>query len=126
MCRKLVLHTAALILVGLLTSSLSFAQGSIATTTTNSAIVGAAGLLRVGPMGASASRLGTGTYEVDFPTDVSACVYTATIGTSPAAQPGPAIVTVTPRFNNPKAIYVQTYWLDGTLEDSPFNIHVQC
>jgi hypothetical protein len=104
MRRKPLLHTAALIGVGLLTSSLSFAQPSVATTKTYSAIVGSQGLLRVGPEGSSSTHLGTGVYEVDFPTDVSACVYTATIGISSAtAQIGPAVVTLTPVLASPMA-----------------------
>jgi hypothetical protein len=110
MHRKLLLHTAALIGGGLLPSSLSFAQPSVATTKTYSAIVGSQGVLRVGPEGSSSTHLSTGVYEVDFPTDVSGCVYTATIGTSPAtSQIGPAIVTVTPRAGNPEGIYVETF-----------------
>ena len=127
MCRKLVLHTAALIGVGLLTSSLSFAQPSVATTKTYSAIVGATDLLRVGPEGSSSTHIATGVYQVDFPTDVWACVYTATIGTSPATtQIGPAIVTVTPRAGIPEGIYVETFSFNGTPADNPCNIQVQC
>jgi hypothetical protein len=127
MHQKLLLHTAALIGGGLLTSSLSFAQPSVATTKTYSAIVGSQGVLRVGPEGSSSTHLSTGVYEVDFPTDVSACVYTATIGTSPAtSQVGPAIVTVTPRAGNPEGIFVATFSLNGTAADNPFNIQVQC
>ena len=103
------------------------AAGSLGVDTkTYSAIVGRVGALILGPAGSSASSLGTGTYEVDFPSDVSACVYTATIGTSPASFLAPAIVAVTPRAGNADGIFVQTFSVTGTPENHPFNIHVQC
>jgi hypothetical protein len=70
--------------------------------------------------------IATGTYEVDFPSDVSLCVYTATIGTSPASLVAPAFVTVSPRAGNADAILVQTFSVTGTLEKHPFYIQVQC
>lgn len=147
MSRKIALHSAAFVAAALLTSSLSFAQqppappsakalqesvvssaaGTLGVDTkTYSAIVGAVGALRLGPAGSSSTSLGTGTYEVDFPSDVSQCVYTATIGTSPATFLVPAIVTVTPRSGNVNGIFVQTFSVNGTPENHPFNIHVQC
>jgi hypothetical protein len=146
MYRKIALRSAAFAGAALLTTSLSFAQqpptpsaaqalqalvapaaGTLGVDTkTYSAIVGAAGVLKLGPAGSSASPIGTGEYEVDFPSDVSLCVYTATIGTSPATTPAPAIVTVTPRISNVNGIFVQTFSVNGTLENHAFNIHVQC
>ena len=147
MFRKIALRSAAFVGAALLTISLSFAQqpptppaakalqesaapsaaGTLGVDTkTYSAIVGAAGVLHLGPAGSSATLLSPGTYEVDFPSDVSLCVYTATIGTSPASFLVPAIVTVTPRSGNADGIYVQTFSINGTAENHPFNIHVQC
>ena len=103
MFQKIALRSAAFSTPILLVSSLSFAQqpstpppatalqelappsaGSLGVNTkTFSAIVGGAGLLRLGPAGSTAMQIAIGTYEVDFPSDVSSCVYTATIGTSP-------------------------------------------
>lgn len=143
---KVALRSAAFTGAVLLASSLSFAQqpsttpaakalqelvassaGSLGVDTkTYSAIVGGAGTLKLGPAGSSSTPLGTGIYEVDFPSDVSLCVYTATIGTSPASFLAPAIVTVTPRLGNPDGIFVQTFSVSGTPENHPFNIHVQC
>jgi len=147
MYRKIALSSAAFVGAALLTTSLSFAQqpptpsaaqalqalaaapaaGTLGVDTkTYSAIVGSAGGLRLGPAGSSASLITTGDYEVDFPSDVSLCVYTATIGTSPASFLAPAIVTVTPRSGNPNGVFVQTFSVTGTPENHPFNIHVQC
>ncbi len=144
---KIALRSAAFVGAALLASSLTFAQqpptppaakalqdavapsaaGTLGVDTkTYSAIVGAAGVLKLGPAGSSATFLGTGTYEVDFPSDISQCVYTATIGTSPASFLQPAIVTVTPRSGNANGIFVQTFSPAGAAESHPFNIHVQC
>jgi hypothetical protein len=95
-------------------------------TKTYSAIVGSGGVLRLGPSGSNAILIATGTYEVDFPSDVSLCVYRATIGTSPASFLAPAIVTVTPRGGTPDGIFVQTFSINGTSENHPFNIQIQC
>jgi len=146
MVEKIALRSAALSAPALLASSLSFAQqpptppvakalqevtpsavGSLGVNTkTYSASVGAAGVLKLGPAGSSAMLIATGTYEVDFPSDVSLCVYTATIGTSPASLVAPAFVTVSPRAGNADAILVQTFSVIGTLEKHPFYIQVQC
>ena len=149
MSRKTALGSAALVGAALLTSSLSFAQQPPTTsaerarlelaspaagilgvnTKTYSAIVRADGVLILGPAGSSSFKLFAtvpGTYQVTFPSDVSNCVYTATIGISPAAAPGPAIVTVTPRAGNVDAIFVRTFALSGLTQDNPFNIQVLC
>ena len=146
MSRKIALHAAALVAVGLLTSSQSFAQqppasptqkaleelagplaGSLGVNTkTYSAVVGQLGALILGPAGSSSLSLGVGTYQVTFPSDISKCVYTATAGTSPAAFPSPAIVVVTPRSGNANAIFVRTFGPGGAVQNNPFHIQVQC
>jgi hypothetical protein len=146
MFQKIALRSAAFSTPVLLASSLSFAQqpstpppttafqelappsaGSLGVNTkTYSAIVGGAGLLKLGPAGSSAMQIAIGTYEVDFPGDVSSCVYTATIGTSPSSLIAPAFVTVSPREGDADGVLVQTFSVTGNLENHPFNIHVQC
>jgi hypothetical protein len=146
MSRKMALHAAAIVGVALLTSSLSFAQqpptppaakaleefavspaGTLGVNTkTYSAVVLANATLALGPAGSSSLSLGTGVYQVTFPSDVSKCVYTATIGNTPAGAPGPAIVVVTPRSANPNAIFVRTFAPSGAIQANPFHIHVQC
>jgi hypothetical protein len=150
MVPKIALRLTALLGFALLTSSPSFAQqpatppgeralqelaapsaaGTLGVNTkTYSAIVGGAGALRLGPAGSDAKLLATGTYEVDFPSDVSLCVYAATIGTSPALSLtpiAPGVVIVSPRSGNVDAILVQTFSLTGTPENRPFHIQVQC
>jgi hypothetical protein len=91
MVSKIALRLTALLGFALITSSPSFAQqpptppgeralqelaatsaaGTLGVNTkTYSAIVGGAGALRLGPAGSDAKLLATGTYEVDFPSDV--------------------------------------------------------
>ena len=144
MSRKIALRLGAFTGAVVLMGSLSFAQQPPATqaqeelavssaagtlgvdTKTYSAIVGKLGVLILGPAGSSSHSTGTGTYEVDFPSDVAACVYTATIGTSPANFLAPAFVAVTPRSGNANGVFVQTFSTTGSPENHPFNIHVQC
>jgi hypothetical protein len=144
MFRKIAPHATALVGAALLTSSLSFAQqpptppavralealpapaATLGTTKTYSAVVLANATLALGPSGASAASLGVGVYQVTFPSDVSKCVYTATVGDTPAGFPGPGLVVVTPRALNPDAIFVRTFAPNGVSQNNPFHIQVQC
>ena len=144
MSRKIALQAAAFVGVALLTSSLSLAQqpptppavkaleelsaplATLGTTKTYSAVVLANATLALGPSGASSFSLGTGIYQVTFPSDVSKCVYTATVGDTPAGFPGPGLVVVTPRALNPDAIFVRTFAPNGVSQNNPFHIQVQC
>jgi hypothetical protein len=96
------------------------------TTKTYSAVVLADGTLALGPFGASSFSFSAGVYQVTFPSDISKCVYTATIGDTPAGFPGPGIVVVTPRSGNADAIFVRTFNVGGAVQAMPFHIQVQC
>lgn len=144
MSQKIALQAAALVGVALLTSVPLFAQqpptppaqkaleelaaplATLGTTKTYSAVVLANATLALGPSGASSFSLGTGIYQVTFPSDVSKCVYTATVGDTPAGFPGPGLVVVTPRAVNPAAIFVRTFAPNGVSQNQPFHIQVQC
>jgi hypothetical protein len=147
MSRKMVLPAAAFVGVALLTSLPLFAQqpptppaakalGELAAgaagtlgvnTKTYSAVVLANGTLALGPAGSSSIPLiGAGVYQVTFPSDISQCVYTATIGNTPAGLPGPGLVSVTPRAGNADAIFVRTFAPNGVSQAAPFHIQVQC
>lgn len=97
-------------------------------TKTYSVIVNVNGTLALGPAGSGSTNLFglAGIYEVDFPSDVSHCVYTATIGDALADVPAPGIIAVTQRFGNPNGIYVQTFNLNGTRANHPFHLQAQC
>jgi len=147
MSGKIVLSAAALVGASLLTSSLSLAQqpptppaakaleelsvspaaGTVGVNTkTYSAVILATGVLALGPAGSSSLSLVAGVYQVTFPSDISKCVYTATIGDTPAGFPGPGLVSVTPRAGNADAILVRTFALNGNPSPNPFHIQVQC
>jgi hypothetical protein len=97
-------------------------------TKTYSVIVNVSGSLALGPAGSTSFNLfGTpGVYEVDFPSDISHCVYTGTIGDALADVPAPGLITVTQRFGRPSGIYVQTYDPNGLRNSHPFHLQVQC
>jgi len=98
-------------------------------TKTYSAIVNVDGSLALGPSGASSNDFGCATcgiYEVIFPSDVSKCAYTATIGDALADVPAAGLVNVTERFGNADGIYVQTFDPNGGSRNHPFHVHVQC
>jgi hypothetical protein len=99
---------------------------TLGTTKTYSAVVLANATLALGPSGASSASLGVGVYQVTLPSDVSKCVYTATVGDTPAGFPGPGLVVVTPRVLNPDAIFVRTFAPNGVSQNNPFHIQVQC
>src|ERR1700730_7092757 len=141
---KIVL-TAAVMGIALISGSPSFAQrqqppskpgvaealaepaaGSLGVNTkTYSAIVNVDGSLALGPSGASSNDFGCATcgiYEVIFPSDVSKCAYTATIGDALAGVPAAGLVNVTERAGNVNGIYVQTFDPNGGSRNHPFHI----
>jgi hypothetical protein len=95
-------------------------------TKTYSAVIGSDGRLLLAPAGSSSFAFSAGVYEVDFPSDISKCVYTATVGDTPAGFPGPGIVVVTPRAGIVNGIFVRTFAPGGAVEAHPFHIQVQC
>jgi len=80
-----------------------------------------AGALTKGRGATAAAKTDTGTYDVTFGSDVSACVPTATItGTTPGQ------VAVQPKAGAPTVITVSTANGTGTATDEPFNLLVTC
>ncbi|MGC0151942.1 hypothetical protein ACPRNU_05725 [Chromobacterium vaccinii] len=100
----------------------------IPVTKTYSVIVNVDGTLAVGPAGASSDNFGGnyGYFEVIFPSNVSQCVYTATIGDALTDSPAFGLISVTQRAGNPNAVFVRTADSNGTVNDHPFHLHVQC
>jgi hypothetical protein len=76
----------------------------------------------------SSAHLGTGTYEVIFKSNVTGCVYTATVGdTGAGAVSQPAIATVASRAGNANGVYIETHdQATGALVDLPFQVVVHC
>lgn len=73
----------------------------------------------------SVTKLGTGTYEVDFGRDISSCAFTATIGPSgPSSASGQ--INVADRSGNANAVFVDTNDSAGAGADRPFQLIVVC
>ncbi|MGB8699722.1 MAG: hypothetical protein WCD18_09930 [Thermosynechococcaceae cyanobacterium] len=74
----------------------------------------------------SAKKISTGTYEVIFNRNVTACSYTGTIG---SATPTPATtgqISVSPRANNVNGVFIRTANSTGTNTDLGFHVAVLC
>ncbi|MEO9384607.1 hypothetical protein [Chromobacterium phragmitis] len=109
-------------------ASLVAAAAATVITKTYSVIVNADGTLAVGPAGASSNNFGGnyGYFEVIFPSDVSKCVYTATLGDASPTFPALGFISVTLRSGNPNGVFVRTADTNGTANDHAFHLHVQC
>ena len=97
-------------------------------TTSYTAVVNSAGKLIRGTGATGASQPeGTGTYEVDFTSDVTGCAYAATIGEPSSKGFEPAgFITVVGRSGVANGIFVQTYAHNGKLKNLPFHVDVGC
>ncbi|HTT99531.1 MAG TPA: hypothetical protein VMF58_15895 [Rhizomicrobium sp.] len=106
---------------------LAFSQAFAATAPSYTAVVNSDGSLARGLHAASATRLGKGTYEVDFTHDVTTCGYTATIGLSgTGGVSDPGAVTIVGRSGTPDGLYIQTFSQKGKPADLGFHVIVAC
>jgi hypothetical protein len=95
--------------------------------TTLYAVVDASGTLARGHKAVSATRLGTGTYEVVFRKDVRRCAYVATIGLSGSAGASlPGEITVVGRSGNDRGVFLTTHSSGGASADLGFHLAVHC
>ncbi|HTT99529.1 MAG TPA: hypothetical protein VMF58_15885 [Rhizomicrobium sp.] len=96
--------------------------------TSYSAVVSASGKLIRGDGATAASQPdGTGTFEVDFATNVTQCAYVATIGKTGSKGSEPAgFITVVGRSGNANGIYVETFAHNGKLKSASFHVDVGC
>jgi hypothetical protein len=96
--------------------------------TSYTAVVGATGRLIRGSGATSASQPeGTGTYEVDFESDVTGCAYVATLGqTGSKGQADPGMITVVGRSGNSAGIYITTGNIHGAHKNRSFHVDVGC
>jgi hypothetical protein len=91
------------------------------------AVVNANGTLARGHKAVSATRLGTGAYEVVFRKDVRSCAYLATIGLSGSAGSSlPGEITVVGRSGNDRGVFVTTHSSGGASADLGFHLAVHC
>jgi len=75
--------------------------------------------------GVTVTKVGTGTYEVDFARNVSACAFTATIGPSGAGG-ADGEINVADRSGNVEGVFVDTNTSTGAAADRAFQLIVVC
>lgn len=94
--------------------------------TSKFAVVGKGGAVSRGSHALSAHRIVKGEYSVHFDSDVSNCVFTATIGATgitPVTAPGD--ISVSPG-NKPHNVLVATIGANGSLKNFPFHLAAAC
>jgi hypothetical protein len=75
----------------------------------------------------SAKKVGaTGTYEVIFNRNVSACAYIGTIGSALATGATTGQISVSPRSGNVNGVFIRTANSAGTNTDLGFHLAVLC
>jgi hypothetical protein len=92
------------------------------------AVFNSAGSLVRGSGATGVIHLSTGTYEVDFNSNMTGCAYSATSGDVGAgAVSGPIAVSVASRAGNPNGLFLQTFdQTSGALSDQPVHVVTQC
>jgi prophage DNA circulation protein len=78
-----------------------------------------------GSASVTGTKLATGSYDVQFNSDVTGCAYTATIGDSGKASSTPGFITVT-GGSGTNNVQVQTFDKTGAAADSGFHLYVSC
>ena len=82
-----------------------------------------------GSEGTSVSTPGIGTFIVDFPADVTKCVYVGTLGratTDGGVDERPGFITVVRYAIDANAVFIQTYGMGNRLRSRPFHLLVAC
>ena len=87
------------------------------------AAVSSSGTLVRGNATSGGSAGGTGSYVIGFAENVSACAFSATLGTTDGAGTAPGRITVRDAGGQ---VGVQTYDADGNPADLPFHLVVAC
>src|SRR4051812_21914736 len=89
------------------------------------AVVNSDGTLARGRRAVSATRLGTGSYEVVFRKDVRNCAFVGTIGLSGSLGASlPGEITVVGRAGNDRGVFVTTHSSGGASADLGFHLAV--
>jgi len=94
--------------------------------TSKFAVVGKGGALSRGKHALSARPITKGEYSVHFDSDVSNCVFTATVGatgSTPVVDPGEISVA---RGAKPHNVFVTTIGRSGSVAKSPFHLVASC
>jgi hypothetical protein len=120
-------RVASVALCGLMGAMLIPATAAHALAGVKFAVVASNGALARGSGALSSSRLGVGTYQVDFSSNLLACAYIATVGTTGAGSIGTAsVATVAQRAGLPKSLFIQTFDPSGAVADLSFHVTTKC
>jgi len=76
--------------------------------------------------GVTGTKIGTGTYEVDFGVNISSCAFVSTQGEGGVGGAGGAITGVTDRSGNAEAVFATTRTDANVLADRAFQLVVVC
>ena len=90
------------------------------------AVVAADGGLSRKTAATGSSKLGTGEYEVVFGSDVTACAYNVTLGSTDTTEAPAGEAGASQRAGNAKAVAVVTRDSNGAKADKPFHLTVNC
>jgi hypothetical protein len=94
--------------------------------TSKFAVVGKGGAIARGKHALASHRITKGVYSVHFDSDVSNCVFTATVGATgatPVANPGEISVA---RGRKPHNVFVATIGRSGSVANFPFHLAASC
>ncbi|HET7172569.1 MAG TPA: hypothetical protein VFI18_13095 [Gaiellales bacterium] len=94
--------------------------------TSKFAVVGKGGVIARGKHALSARRITKGEYSVHFDSNVSNCVFLATVGATkatPVVDPGTISVA---RGKKPHNVFVTTIGRSGSVASSPFHLALNC
>jgi hypothetical protein len=126
-CKGWSRRVASVALCGLLGTVLLPATAAHAAGGVKFAVVGSNGALIRGNGVLSSSRLDTGTYQVNFNSNLLACAYVATVGTTSSGSISNAsTATVAQRAGLAKSLFIQTFGPDGALADLSFHVDTKC
>ena len=89
------------------------------------AVVSDAGVVSRGAA-TGASLLAVGQYQVDFPVDVTSCIFVGSQGTTDAGSLPDGSVTTARRAGVPTAIFVRTFDTAGVAVNRSFHVTVTC
>jgi hypothetical protein len=84
---------------------------------------------RSNPSGVTVTLVSTGVYEVAFAKDVSACAYTASIGSAGVTAPTQGQISVSgdEDADSPNDVFVHTFDVTGLVPtDNSFHLYVSC
>jgi hypothetical protein len=90
------------------------------------AVVTSAGILARGRGVSSATRIGTGRYQVIFNRDVRSCAYVATQGSAGAVNPPSGSISVASLASNVNGVEVHTFSSAPNAADRSFHLLVNC